>query len=118
MKITFFGGAQTVTGSKYVIESDGFKVLLDCGLHQGKRSEANALNAKLPFDAAGINAVILSHAHADHCGMLPVLVREGFDGKIYCTAATADIAKFIFEDSANVQENDAEYFNKHLLPGQ
>lgn len=91
--------------------------MLDCGMHQGKRSVANELNSHFPIDADKIDAVILSHAHADHCGMLPVLVREGFKGKIYCTAATADITNFILEDAANIQENDTKYFNKHRLPG-
>ncbi|MSU60377.1 MAG: MBL fold metallo-hydrolase [Candidatus Staskawiczbacteria bacterium] len=118
MKITFYGAAQTVTGSKYLIEVGDFKFLLDCGMHQGKRDVANELNEHFPIDAKKIDAVILSHAHADHCGMLPVLVREGFTGKIYCTSATADIAKFILEDAANIQENDALYFNKHLPEGQ
>lgn len=118
MKITFLGGAQTVTGSKYLIEVGDFTLLLDCGMHQGKRDIANQLNEHFPVDADKVNAVILSHAHADHCGMLPVLVREGFMGKIYCTAATADIAKFILLDAANIQENDALYFNKHLPAGQ
>ncbi len=118
MKITFYGAAQTVTGSKYLLEVGDFKLLLDCGMHQGRRSESNALNKELSFDAGSVDAVILSHAHADHCGMLPVLTRDGFMGKIYCTAATADIAKFILEDAANIQENDALYFNKHLLLGQ
>lgn len=114
MKITFFGGAQMVTGSKYLIQIGGFNLLLDCGLHQGRRKESNQLNKNLPFPAEKINAVILSHAHLDHCGMLPILVRDGFVGKIYCTAPTADIAKFILEDSANIQESDALYYNKHL----
>ncbi len=118
MKITFYGAAQTVTGSKYLIEVGDFKLLLDCGMHQGRRTESNALNKELSFDAAKVDAVILSHAHADHCGMLPVLTRDGFEGKIYCTAATADIAKFILEDAAGIQQHDALYFNKHLLPGQ
>ena len=116
MKITFFGGAQTVTGSKYLIETEGYNLLLDCGMHQGKRAVANQLNKTLPFDAQKINAMILSHAHADHCGMLPILVKEGFLGKIYCSAATADIAKFILEDAAQIQEQDALYYNKHLKP--
>jgi metallo-beta-lactamase family protein len=118
MKITFFGAAQEVTGSKYLLEVGDFKLLLDCGMHQGKRSVANELNRNFPIDAHSIDAMILSHAHADHCGMLPVLVRDGFEGNIYCTAATADIAKFILEDIANIQEQDAEHFNKHLPEGE
>ena len=118
MKITFFGAAQEVTGSKYLLEVGDFKLLLDCGMHQGKRSVANELNRNFPIDAGSIDAMILSHAHADHCGMLPVLVRDGFKGKIYCTSATADIAKFILEDIANIQEQDAQHFNKHLPEGE
>ena len=117
MRITFCGGAQTVTGSKYLIETEGYKLLLDCGLFQGKRDVANLANRQLPFDATSVSAVILSHAHADHCGMLPVLVKQGFAGKIYCTAATADIATFILQDAAMIQEQDCEYFNKHLPEG-
>ncbi len=118
MKITFFGAAQTVTGSKYLIETEDYNLLLDCGMHQGKRDISNELNKKLPFNAGKINAMILSHAHADHCGMVPILVKEGFVGKIYCTAPTADIAKFILEDSASIQENDTLYYNKHLKVGE
>ncbi len=118
MKITFYGATQEVTGSKYVIETQGFRLLLDCGLHQGKRDISNALNKKLPFDVKNIDAMILSHAHADHSGMVPVLVKEGFDGKIYCTSATADITKFILEDSANISEEDSKHYNKHLPAGQ
>src|SRR3989344_1236049 len=118
MKITFFGAAQQVTGSKHLIETNNYKLLLDCGLHQGKRSESNRLNKNLPFLAKEIDAVILSHAHTDHCGTLPILVRKGFKGKIYCTAATADIAKLILEDSAMIQEQDAAYYNRHLKPGE
>ncbi|OGZ73448.1 MAG: hypothetical protein A2908_04205 [Candidatus Staskawiczbacteria bacterium RIFCSPLOWO2_01_FULL_38_12b] len=118
MKITFYGATQTVTGSKYLIETEGFNLLLDCGMHQGKREVSNQLNKTLAFDARKVNAVILSHTHLDHCGMLPTLVKEGFAGKIYCTAPTADIAKFIMEDNANIQEQDAMYYNKHLPVGQ
>lgn len=117
MKITFFGAAQNVTGSKHLIQTDNFNILLDCGLHQGRRREANELNRTLPFSAATIDAVILSHAHADHCGMLPVLVKQGFRGKIYTTAATADIAPLILQDSAKIQEQDAIYFNDNLPVG-
>src|SRR3989344_6722071 len=118
MKITFYGAAQEVTGSKYVIETGGFRLLLDCGMHQGRREISHELNKKLPFEAVKIDAMILSHAHTDHCGMIPTLVKGGFMGKIYCTAPTVDIAKFILEDSAGIQEQDALYFNKHLPAGQ
>jgi len=114
MKITFFGAAQNVTGSKHLIQSQGYSLLLDCGLYQGKRETSNELNKNLPFSANQVNAVILSHAHLDHCGTLPILVKNGFQGEIYCTGATADIAKYILEDCATLQEQDAMYFNRHL----
>jgi metallo-beta-lactamase family protein len=107
-----------VTGSKHLIQIEGYNLLLDCGLYQGKREESNKLNKTLPFPAAEINAVILSHAHLDHCGTLPILVKNGFEGKIYCTPATAEIAKYILLDSAEIQKQDAEYFNRHLENGQ
>ena len=88
MQITFYGAAQNVTGSKHLIESNGFRILLDCGLHQGHRQEANQLNRHFPINAKNVDAVILSHAHLDHCGLLPVLVRQGFSGNIYATTAT------------------------------
>ena len=113
MKITFFGAARNVTGSKHLIETNGYKLLLDCGLYQGKRQLANTLNKELPFTAHEIDAVILSHAHLDHCGTLPILVREGFAGKIYATPPTCEIAQYIMADSAFIQEHDAEYFNRH-----
>ena len=113
MKITFCGAAQSVTGSKHLIETGDFKILLDCGLHQGGHTPADKVNQILPFDAKTIDWVILSHAHADHSGMLPILVKNGFKGKIYCTSATADIAKFILLDSAAVQEQDLRYAQKH-----
>ncbi|MFA5878236.1 MAG: MBL fold metallo-hydrolase [Candidatus Staskawiczbacteria bacterium] len=114
MKITFFGAAQNVTGSKHLIQSQGYSLLLDCGLYQGKRKVSNELNKNLPFESSTINAVILSHAHLDHCGTLPILIKNGFERKIYCTGATAGIAKYIMEDCAQLQENDAIYVNKHL----
>jgi metallo-beta-lactamase family protein len=118
MKITFFGAAQNVTGSKHLLEVGNYKLLLDCGLYQGKRKTANELNQNLPFLAKEIDAVILSHAHLDHCGTLPVLAKNGFTGLIYCTAETAEITQFILEDSAGLQEQDADYLNNHLLKGQ
>jgi metallo-beta-lactamase family protein len=117
MKITFFGAAQNVTGSKHLIQTQNFNLLLDCGLHQGNRRESNELNRHLPFDASTVDAVILSHAHADHCGMLPVLVKQGFKGPVYATGATADIAAYIMQDSAKIQEQDAIYFNDNLPVG-
>lgn len=114
MKINFLGAAQNITGSKHLIQTQGYNLLLDCGMYQGKRSESNKLNNTLPFPPDSINAVILSHAHLDHCGALPILVRDGFEGKIYCTPATADIAKYILLDSAEIQKQDAEYFNNHI----
>jgi metallo-beta-lactamase family protein len=113
MKITFWGAARNVTGSKHLIESGGCKLLLDCGFYQGKRTDANRQNGFLPFDAKTVSAVILSHAHIDHCGTLPVLVKNGFTGKIYCTPATAEIAEYILLDSANIQKNDCDYYNTH-----
>jgi len=117
MKITFYGAAENVTGSKHLIEANGFRLLLDCGLYQGRRQEAEQMNRTLPFDATTIDAVILSHAHADHCGQLPLLVKNGFKGKIYSTPATAEIGKLIMMDSAKIQMEDAEYLNRHQVPG-
>lgn len=118
MKINFYGAAQNVTGSKHLLQVGNYKLLLDCGLYQGRRKTANDLNQNLPFIAKEIDAVILSHAHLDHCGTLPVLAKNGFTGPIYCTAETAEIAQFILEDAANLQEQDATYLNNHLLEGQ
>lgn len=119
MKITFHGAAQNVTGSKHLIETeDGFRLLLDCGFHQGHRKEAEKLNRNFPMDAASIDAVILSHAHLDHCGLLPLLVNQGYLGPIYATPATIDVCEQMLEDSAHIQESDAEYLNRHLDKGQ
>jgi metallo-beta-lactamase family protein len=116
MKITFYGAAQSITGSKHLVETNGLRILLDCGLYQGGHSMADQANQTLPFDAANIDCVILSHAHADHSGMLPILVKHGFRGKIYCTPATAEIAKFILIDSAMVQAQDLRYASRHADP--
>lgn len=118
MKINFLGAAQNVTGSKHLIQTNGYNLLLDCGLYQGKRDESNKENSTLPFSATEINAVILSHAHLDHCGTLPILVKDGFEGKIYCTPATAEIAKYIMQDAAEIQKQDCIYFNSHLQDGE
>ncbi len=108
IKLRFLGAAQNVTGSRHLLEANGTRVLVDCGLYQERQLLARNWE---PFDvpAGSIDAVLLTHAHLDHCGLLPKLVREGFKGKIYCTAATAEIAKIILLDSAKLQEEDAEF---------
>ncbi|MHC4645206.1 MAG: MBL fold metallo-hydrolase RNA specificity domain-containing protein [Planctomycetota bacterium] len=108
MKLRFLGAAQNVTGSRHMLEANGVRILVDCGLYQERQfRERNWDQFAVP--PAGIDAVLLTHAHLDHCGLLPKLVREGFKGKIYCTPATAEIAKIILLDSAHLQEEDAEY---------
>jgi len=109
--ITFLGAVRTVTGSMHLIETGGSRLLLDCGLFQGRRADATEINSRLPFRAAEIDAVLLSHAHLDHCGNLPTLVRDGFRGPIYCTSASRDLAALILRDSAKVQEQDVKFVN-------
>ncbi|MBI5305198.1 MAG: MBL fold metallo-hydrolase [Chloroflexi bacterium] len=111
MKITFHGAARTTTGSMHLFESAGHRILLDCGLYQGHRAEALERNANLPFDSKTLSAVLLSHAHIDHCGNLPMLVKRGFAGEINCTTATQDLTKLMLRDSARIQEQDAAYLN-------
>ncbi|NLX15258.1 MAG: MBL fold metallo-hydrolase [Phycisphaerales bacterium] len=111
-KLRFHGAAREVTGSMHLIELNGRSVALDCGLNQGRRAEANAKNKSFPRDPAKIDAVILSHAHIDHCGKLPRLVKEGFSGPVYGTPATCDLAAVLLDDSAKIQVEDAEYWNK------
>jgi metallo-beta-lactamase family protein len=114
LKIAFMGAAQTVTGSMHLLEVNGAKILLDCGLFQGKRKESFERNRKLPFDAHEVQAVILSHAHLDHSGNIPSLVRSGFAGHIYATSATRDLCVAMLLDSAHIQESDAAYVTKKL----
>jgi metallo-beta-lactamase family protein len=120
MRIEFHGAAQTVTGSKHLIILDnGKKVLLDCGMFQGMGKETLTLNSSFGFDANSVNYVILSHAHIDHCGLLPKLVRDGYSGKIYCTPATAALIKLMLADSAHIQASDIKFLNKkRALKGQ
>lgn len=110
--VTFFGAVRTVTGSMHLVEAGGVRLLLDCGLFQGRRDEARRVNSEFPFEPARIDAVLLSHAHLDHCGNLPTLVRQGFRGAIFCTPATRDLAALILRDSAEIQVQDLKYANK------
>lgn len=112
MKVQFWGAAQTVTGSMHMVHVAGKKILLDCGLYQGKRKIAFEKNRTLPFDPKTVDAVVLSHAHIDHSGNLPSLVRGGFRGPIYATSATRDLAAFMLLDSAKIQVNDTKYVNR------
>jgi metallo-beta-lactamase family protein len=112
MKIHFFGAAQTVTGSKYVLEINGKRLLLECGFFQGKRAETYDKNLKFPFDPRTIDAVILSHAHIDHSGNLPNLIKSGYEGPIYATPATSLLADIMLQDSGHIQEYDVQYVNK------
>jgi len=112
MKLSFYGGVETVTGSMHMIHINNKRVLLDCGLFQGRRKEARQRNRELPFDENGIDAMILSHAHIDHSGNIPNLVRNGFVGPIFTTHATKDLCEYMLADSGYIQEKDVEYVNK------
>lgn len=117
MKVTSYGGAGGVTGSKHLLEISTYRVLLDCGMFQGHRREAQRLNSDLPFDVKSIDAVVLSHGHLDHCGMLPLLVKKGYAGKIFSTGGTRDVAEWILKDAAHIQAQDADYMNRHKIEG-
>ena len=112
MQLTFWGAAQTVTGSMHLIEVNDQRILLDCGLYQGKRSLSYERNLNFPFDPASIDVVILSHAHIDHSGNLPNLVKQGFRGSIWSTPATRDLCVAMLQDSGYIQEQDASYVNR------
>ncbi|MCX2495581.1 MBL fold metallo-hydrolase [Pedobacter sp. PF22-3] len=119
MNIAFHGAARTVTGSKHLITlKNGTQILLDCGLFQGMGHVTDKLNDYFGFDAKKITYLVLSHAHIDHCGLLPKLVAEGFEGKIFCTSATMDLARILMMDSAKIQMQDAEYANRNLHEGE
>ncbi len=112
MKVHFFGATRTTTGSMYLLVVNGQRLLLECGLYQGHREESINRNCCFPFDPRSIHAVVLSHAHIDHCGNLPNLCKQGYNGNIYCTFATRDLASIMLEDSAEIQRADAEFLSR------
>ena len=119
MRITFDGAAQTVTGSQHLVNVNGYNLLLECGFYQGKRQESYERNCNFPFDPTKIDAVILSHAHIDHSGNLPNLVKQGYHGPIYTTHATAHLTNLMLMDAGHIQEADVEFVNKrHLKTGE
>jgi len=115
MKIHFWGAAQTVTGSAHYIEVNGQNILLDCGLFQGKRKKSRKINREFRIPPKKIDSVVVSHAHIDHIGNLPNLVKQGYEGPIYAQKATADLTDLMLRDSAHIQESDAEYINKKRI---
>ncbi|MBN1434161.1 MBL fold metallo-hydrolase [Candidatus Fermentibacterales bacterium] len=112
MRITFHGAARSVTGSRHLIEAAGSKILLDCGLFQGHRAEADAGNRSFGFDPGDLDVMVLSHAHIDHSGNIPNLVKQGFEGLVVSTFATRDLAAIMLPDSAHIQKQDADYLNR------
>lgn len=113
MQITFWGAAQTVTGSQHWIEVASDQILLECGLFQGKRAESYAVNRQLPYDARAVDAALLSHAHIDHAGNIPNLTKSGFRGDVICTHATRDLCAVMLRDSGAIQEENVGYLNRH-----
>ncbi|MCC2670763.1 MAG: RNA-metabolising metallo-beta-lactamase, partial [Armatimonadetes bacterium] len=110
--ITFHGAADTVTGSRHFLETAGKRILVDCGLFQGPREIRERNRKRFPVDPATLDAVVLTHAHLDHAGFLPRLVKDGYRGTIYCTPATRDLLGVMLMDSARLQEEEAEYANR------
>ena len=112
VNIQFWGAARTVTGSMHLLTVNGAQILLECGLYQGKRNKSFERNRNLPFDPKDVDVMVLSHAHIDHSGNIPNLVKNGYDGPIYCTFATRDLCAAMLRDSGHIQEKDAQYVNK------
>src|SRR3984885_15997049 len=113
MKIAFHGAARVVTGSKHLLTLDnGKRYLLDCGMFQGMGPQTDVLNRNWGFTPAQVNYLILSHAHIDHCGLIPKLVKDGFTGKVFCTPATRELTDILLEDSAGIQQDEMKFSNK------
>ncbi len=112
MKLTFHGAAREVTGSMHLLEVNGRRILFECGLYQGRRSDTYKRNLNFPFDPASIDTLILSHAHIDHSGNIPNLVKQGFSGNVWCTSATRNLSTYMLLDSGHIQEQDVLYLNK------
>ncbi|MCC7511831.1 MAG: MBL fold metallo-hydrolase, partial [Anaerolineae bacterium] len=112
MRINFHGAAHTVTGSQHLIEINGSRLLLECGLYQGRRAEAFERNRNFKYDPRSVDAMILSHSHIDHCGNLPNLVKQGYHGPIYMTKPAVELTDVMLRDAGHIQESDAEYLNK------
>ena len=115
MRLTFLGAAGTVTGSRYLLETRTTRLMIDCGLFQGIKRLRELNWADPPYDPADVDAVVLTHAHLDHTGWLPVLARGGFEGPVFCTGATAQLCGILLPDSGHLQEEEAEYLNRHRL---
>ena len=113
MRLTFLGGTGTVTGSKYLLEHEGHRLLVDCGMFQGLKQLRLRNWADLPVPAASIDAVVLTHAHLDHSGYIPRLVKLGFRGRVYCTSGTRDLCGLLLPDAGRLQEEETEYANRH-----
>ena len=112
-RLSFLGGAGTVTGSKYLLETDEGNLLVDCGLFQGLKTLRLKNWAPFPIDPRRVDAVLLTHAHLDHSGYLPLLIKNGFSGKIFCSGSTLDLCKILLPDSGYLQEKDAEFANRY-----
>src|SRR5215469_7007157 len=117
MEVNFssLGAAEEVTGSKHLLEVDGKSYLIDCGSFQGSRAESDKKNRDFGLSADKIEAAILTHGHLDHCGLFPLLVKNGYKGNIFCTPASRDIASLIMMDSANIMARDADYLRKQAI---
>ena len=115
MKLTFLGAARTVTGSCYLLEVNGKKMLVDCGMFQGSKSIKAFNERPFAFNPAEIDAMVLTHAHVDHSGLIPRLVKEGFKGRVHCTKSTQQLCTILLPDSAHIKESDAEFANRKGL---